>query len=204
MHDAIRRAPGLYASLGSGIRSLAIERQKAGSQLTIRANVVLMHHTIRSFGQLCDELAEWGVNEISFNQLGGNDRPEFYPTNRLQPADTALLEATLPNIREKLSEHGVRLLGAEGYLSRMSSSSRNECVPIQDCRPGHALLFIDRESRIAPCSFTAESHGIPLAEITSVKEMRNLSARFIANLHGHRPTACDDCLSTRVFAKFAT
>ncbi len=203
-HDEIRGAPGLFSSLSSAIRQLAEESKNAGGRLQLRANIVLMHHTIRSFASLCAELADWGIDEISFNQLGGNDRPEFYPQNRLSPEDAALLTATIPRLRAKLAMRGVRLLGSVEYLRRMDASSRNEAVAVHDCRPGAAFLFVDRQGRLAPCSFTADRLGISVDELNSVDDLRRLPTRFASAIEQCRPTACDDCLSTRVFAKFST
>jgi len=92
-HDRMRGAPGLYAALSRNFRRLADERDRTGSPLRLRANVVLMRRTLGTFEQLCRELAAWGIDEISLNQLGGNDRPEFYPAQRLALADTTFLEA---------------------------------------------------------------------------------------------------------------
>lgn len=202
-HDEIRGAPGLYATLSTSVRSLADERRRTGRPLRLRANVVLMRRTIGVFDRLCHELADWGVDEISFNQLGGNDRPEFHPANRLEPADVALLEEHLPRLRHELGQRQVRLLGSAGYLRRMAASSRGERLPIPDCRPGEAFLFVDVHGRIAPCSFTAGTHGIPVAEIDSVAALLDLPERFASEIRADRPSACDDCLSTRVFEKFS-
>jgi len=202
-HDRMRGAPGLYAALSRNFRRLADERDRTGSPLRLRANVVLMRRTLGTFEQLCRELAAWGIDEISLNQLGGNDRPEFYPAQRLALADTTFLEAALPSLREELKRDGVRLLGTADYLRRMAASSRNERIPIQDCHPGTGFLFIDIQGRIAPCSFTAGTHGISVAEITSAEALRQLPARFAANIPLRRPVVCADCLSTQIFGKFA-
>ena len=201
-HDQLRGSGGLYAALAKNVRALANENQELGSALRLRANVVLMRHTIGSFVQLCVELAEWGITEISFNQLGGNDRPEFYPDNRLRPEDLAAFGNDLPALRDKLAHQGVKLLGTEGYLRRMHASSCDERVPVYDCRPGRDFLFIDIEGRIAPCSFTSGESGIPLTEIESADDLLSLSRRFASGIATCRPAACNDCLSTRVFEKF--
>jgi MoaA/NifB/PqqE/SkfB family radical SAM enzyme len=202
VHDQLRGSDRLYATLAKNVRALANENQERGSVLRLRANIVLMQKTIGSFSQLCAELAEWGITEISFNQLGGNDRPEFYPDNRLRPEDLVVFENNLPGLRAKLSRQGVKLLGTAGYLRRMNASSRDEPVMISDCRPGRDFLFIDIEGRIAPCSFTSETSGIPTAEIESFKDLVHLAPRFASGIAKCRPTACNNCLSTRVFEKF--
>ena len=201
-HDRMRGSVGLYAELEKNVRALADESRVSGSALRLRANVVLMRQTLGAFEQLCDELSEWGITEISFNQLGGNDRPEFYPAHRLQPEDVATLEDSLAGWREKLARKGVRLLGSTGYIRRMTASSRNERVPVYDCQPGRDFLFVDVRGRIAPCSFTGESCGVPIDEIKSSDDLNRLTGRFSSTIAKRRPAACDDCLSTRVFEKF--
>jgi MoaA/NifB/PqqE/SkfB family radical SAM enzyme len=202
-HDRLRGATGLYASLARNVRTLSDEIRSAGSPLRLRANVVLMRQTVSSFERLCDELAEWGITEISFNQLGGNDRPEFYPDHRLRSADVMAFEEAFVGWRERLARGGVRLLGSTAYIRRMNASSCNERVPVHDCQPGCNFLFIDVQGRIAPCSFTGGKLGVPVDEINSAGDLRDLRLRFASSIAKDRPRACDDCLSTRVFEKFA-
>src|SRR6185369_13236541 len=109
----------------------------------LRANVVLMRQTIGDFEQLCLELAEWGIEEITFNQLGGRDRPDFFPTHRLLPEHAAWLASKIPVLRARLAELGVRLHGSENYLFRIQASSRDESVPVANCHPGEQFLFIN-------------------------------------------------------------
>ena len=72
-------------------RTLARPRPEADPDLIARAGSSLarwsemMRRTICDFPWLCRELASWGIREITCNQLGGADRPEFFPTNRLLP-----------------------------------------------------------------------------------------------------------------------
>jgi MoaA/NifB/PqqE/SkfB family radical SAM enzyme len=202
-HDELRGATGLYVALSKNVRALADECNAHGSALRLRTNVVLMRQTVGQFTELCTALAEWGIVEISFNQLGGNDRPEFYPGHRLQSEDVAKLEATLPPLRAELARRGVKLLGSAGYLRRMNASARNERMPVHDCRPGDTFLFIDVSGKIAPCSFTGDTCGVPLEEVRSVRDLLRLTGRFSSSIATRRPAACDDCLSTRVFEKFA-
>ena len=75
----------------------------------LRANVVLMRNTIADFEALCMELAGWGIAEITFNQLGGRDRPEFFPAHRLLPDDAAWLTSEIPRLRARLNGLGVQL-----------------------------------------------------------------------------------------------
>ncbi|MBK8478228.1 MAG: radical SAM protein [Opitutaceae bacterium] len=166
-HDALRGAPSLYATLSASVRSLADERRRTGRPLRLRANVVLMRRTIGVFDRLCHELADWGIEEISFNQLGGNDRPEFYPANRLEPASVALLEEHLPRLRDELGQKAGAFARLGQYLRRMAASSRASACPSTIAAPAGPSLFVDIHGRIAPCGFTVGTHGIPVAEIDS-------------------------------------
>lgn len=78
-HDAVRGEAGLHASLAKSLSALAHEKRLAGAGPLLRANVILMRGNVETFPALCLELARWGVEEITFNQLGGNDRPDFFP-----------------------------------------------------------------------------------------------------------------------------
>ena len=98
MHNPMRGWVGGFEKLRSWIPALASEARAQRSGLKLRANVVLMRQNVAEFPALCSELATWGIAEITFNQLGGRDRPEFHPSHRLRPADVDALEAQLPDI----------------------------------------------------------------------------------------------------------
>jgi MoaA/NifB/PqqE/SkfB family radical SAM enzyme len=202
-HDALRGWPGGFASLARGVAALAEEKRRRGSGPLLRANVVLMRDNVARLGELCGQLADWGVEELTFNQLGGNDRPEFYPAHRLVPADVERLAAELPILRLRLAARGVRLHAAEPYLDRIRGTAAGRPIAIEDCRPGEQFLFISEEGIVAPCSFTPAEYGVPLAELRVAEDILALPARFAA-ARGARPAAaCRDCPSTHVFSKFA-
>jgi MoaA/NifB/PqqE/SkfB family radical SAM enzyme len=86
-HDAIRGWRGGWTALARGVRALADETRRAGGGPRLRANVVVMRDNVGQLEPLADALAGWGVEELTINQLGGNDRPEFHRAHRLTPAD---------------------------------------------------------------------------------------------------------------------
>ena len=136
VHDQLRGWSNGYLTLRKSVGQLAeaIRRRQQGPRL--RANVVLMRHTISDFEHLCLELASWGFAEITFNQLGGRDRPEFFPAHRLLPDDAAWLTNEIPRLRSRLAALGVRLSGSDNYLSRIQASSRDESIAMVSCRAG--------------------------------------------------------------------
>jgi MoaA/NifB/PqqE/SkfB family radical SAM enzyme len=201
-HDQLRGSIGLFASLQRNVRLLSAEKRQSGSALRLRANVVLMKQTLPDFPALCQELASWGIEEICFNQLGGNDRPEFYSGHRLSPAQTDELAELLPVLRAQLAQVGVRLLGSRAYLQRMHASARDDRLAIAHCHPGESFLFIDETGRVAPCSFTNANYGVNVKSLTTVRDLIHLPQVFTERRQHQRASACDDCLSTHVFAKF--
>lgn len=202
MHDHLRGWRGGYTALRKSVSALAREKQATKRGPIIRANVLLMRETFAGFEQLCNELASWGIEEVTFNQLGGNDRPEFYPEHRLLPEQADWLAKELPGIRTRLAAVGLSLLGGEDYLKRIVASSRNVKLPGQDCQAGQNFLFISEAGRIAPCSFAVESYGVPLQEITSAECLEHLPERFSQARQSRRLPACEDCHSTQLFNKF--
>src|SRR5262249_15697407 len=144
----------------------------------LKANVLLMRDTIAGFEQLCHRLAGWGIEEVTFNQLGGNDRPEFYPAHRLLPQQADGLAAELPDLRNRLARVGLRLRGTGGYGRRIQATAYGEHLAIVDCRPGENFLFINESGEVAPCSFTVSGYGVPVQEIISVSALRQLPSRF--------------------------
>jgi radical SAM protein with 4Fe4S-binding SPASM domain len=201
-HDPMRGWPGGFEKLRAWVPALAGEARALRSPLRLRANIVLMQQNLAAFPSLCAELASWGIVEITFNQLGGRDRPEFYPAHRLRPADVDVLEAQLPAIRARLSDLGAVLIGGENYLKRIRASARDEANPVEDCGPGADFLFIDEGGRLSPCSFTTDDYGIAIRSIRTASDISALPARFRAMRRANRSAQCDDCLSTQICDKF--
>jgi MoaA/NifB/PqqE/SkfB family radical SAM enzyme len=204
LHDALRGWRGGWKRLKASVTALAAERDEAGSPCRLRANVVLMHDNLADFSRLCEELAGWGIDEITFNQLGGRDRPEFFPAHRLTPQDAQALAALVPPLQERLAARGVRLCASAAYLGRIEASAAGRPLAVPDCGPGARFLFVDERYRVAPCHFTADELGVPLAQLQSAQDILGLASRFARARAARTPRVCGDCPSTQVFAKFAS
>lgn len=201
-HDRIRGWPGGFERLRAGIARLREMSADRPRRLRLRVNTVLMSHNLRLFAELCEELLGWDIDEITFNQLGGNDRPEFYRQHRLGVAEVEQLAELLPPLRDKLQAGGVRLAGGMEYLGRLRASAEGRGLPVENCQPGRKFLFIDEYGRIGPCSFTIADYGLPIAAIKSAGELAALSECFQSEVARRRSRWCDDCPSTQVFDKF--
>jgi radical SAM protein with 4Fe4S-binding SPASM domain len=202
IHDRMRGWRGGFDKLRAWVPELAGEIRALGSPLKLRANVVLMRQNVQDFPALCLELANWGISEITFNQLGGRDRPEFYPDHRLRTGDVDALAAQLPSIRRRLLDFGASLIGGENYLKRIYASARDERNPVHDCGPGENFLFVDEQGRISPCSFTSQDYGIDVRSVKTATDLVSLPRRFRAMQQNERSAQCLDCLSTQVCDKF--
>ncbi len=202
IHDALRGWPDGFNKLRKYVSALSEESKTNADPLKIRVNVVLMRNNINDFPRLCLELATWGVSEITFNQLGGRDRPEFYPANRLHLEDVDILEQYLSGLRTELASQGVALIGGDAYLNRIRDSARNIRRPIVDCSPGQSFLFIDEKGRVSPCSFTSEDYAINIRDLQTAGDIYDLSQDFSEMQRTRRSVQCDDCLSTQVCEKF--
>lgn len=200
-HDRMRGWPGGFDRLHENVSRLAARRASRAA-LKLRVNVVLMRHNLATFANLCAELARWGVDEITFNALGGRDRPEFFPANALRPQDAQMLAELVPQLRASLASCGVRLCGGEEYVARISASTREVRLAGTRCDPGRQFLFINEHGRVAPCDFTVDGYGVPVDELSSVAALQALPDRFATRKREARLAACDDCRSTQVFSKF--
>ena len=181
-----------------------VARARPGHLLWTRETeaAALFRQLVRAFPELARTLATWGIDEITVNQLGGEERPEFHRAHALQPDDADFLCESLPALRSELASSGVRLLGGREYLERIGASARGLRLPIEDCGPGETFLFVDELGRVSPCSFTRREVAVPLARLRAPRDFREIPARFRV-LHGRAGTgACKDCMSTRTFAKF--
>jgi MoaA/NifB/PqqE/SkfB family radical SAM enzyme len=201
-HDAMRGWRGAFDKLAQSVPALTGERDAAGAKLKVRANIVLMRDNLDGFATLCRTLAGWGVDEISFNQLGGRDRPEFYLDHRLRPDDVAQLAAVVPRLRADLGQIGTTLVGGASYLERFADTVAGRPLPITDCRVAETFLFIDEAGRIAPCSFAPEHFGISVDDLHSPADLQALPRRLGSHQRAHPARDCADCPSTQQFAKF--
>jgi MoaA/NifB/PqqE/SkfB family radical SAM enzyme len=203
VHDSLRGWAGGYQELRDSVTRLAEGKRSQGRGPLLRANVVLMRQTVADFEPLCCELANWGIEEITFNQLGGRDRPEFFPDHRLLPEQAESLANEISGLRSRLAGRNMRLNGGDGYLNRILASSRDESLSVLDCHPGEQFLFINESGIAAPCNFTSHGYGIPVSELPNAEALRELPKRFAAARRARRLPPCEDCHSTRIFEKFA-
>ena len=203
VHDKLRGWVGGYQILRETLTKLAEEKRQNGGGPRLRANVILMRQTIPDFERLCIELAGWGIEEITFNQLGGRDRPEFFPAHRLLPEQVGQFTAEIPHLRGRLAGLGVQLNGSERYLDRIQASSRDEAIAVTNCRPGERFLFVNEDGIVSPCNFTSRGYGMSVDELDSVESLCELPQRFGQLRRDNKLAACQDCHSTQVFEKFA-
>lgn len=193
-HDALRGWRGGFDRILRLFCWFGAEKQRRGAGPLLRVNTVLMRDNFDEFPALCRALARAGVEEVTFNQLGGRDRPEFHREHHLLPEQATRLAHELPRWRAEL---GLRLSGSQSYAARIVATTSGERLPVVDCRPGEQVLFMDEDGVASPCSFTTAAYGAPLQGVVELR------ARFAAQQRARRLAACDDCHSTQVCGKFA-
>lgn len=198
-HDRMRKSPGLFERLRATIESIVKERD--GFKPLLRINSVLTHDNIARFGNFCRQVGRWGVDELTFNQLGGNDRPDYFHQCRLTPADLSSLVACMPAIQAQSEFFGLRVCSSPEYLNRLVATTQSRRLPILDCSPGTRFLFVDENGYIGPCSFTAHQLGIHMTDMVDAG-VSKLPEVFRQKLSEVKPTACMDCHATHVFRKF--
>ncbi len=198
-HDALRQAPGMFDSLREVVRSLNQDRSR--EQTLLRVNTVLTRENIGTFGLFCQTVAQWGVDELTFNPLGGNDRPDFFPSNRLLPEQLAWFCARLSEWRANCLSLGLRICGSDGYLRRMVATAVGQALPILDCGPGEDFLFVDERGHLSPCSFTSGQYPTKL-DGSQGFEKREWRLAFQRVRQTNCPKSCQDCHANHVFEKF--
>lgn len=193
-HDALRGAAGLTAC----VKASFLELKKGEVRPELRVNTVLMRSNLYGFGELLEELSGWGVDSVTFNALGGADRPgEFYEREKLTPEDLAWFRAQLPRWRAQFAS--LQIYGEDAYVRRLEQLTTNTKYPITDCQPGQKFLFINEQGLVAPCSFTPHGYGVPISEVNALDDLAGL---FHHRQQTQRHMACDNCRSTQVFGKF--
>jgi len=198
-HDKMRGRAGLFEEIKDGVKLLVQEAPR----LKIRINTVLMRNNFDFFQDLCMEVANWGVKEITFNQLGGRDRPEFYPYNRLSVEQANSIPSLVSRIQNAIKNTGAKLAFSESYFRRISASARGEKLPILNCKPGSYYLFVNAHGRISPCSFTTDEYGLNISSIQTTDAFEELQSVFRQRKALKQASWCHDCPSTNVHGKFS-
>jgi len=201
-HDRLRAWPNGFDSLRTTVPALIAERAARRRPLKVRINTLLQRSSIAAFPLLAREVARWGADGLTFNALGGRDRPEYFPAERLFPGQLLRFASALPDLRENLGRCGLAIQGSSVYLERLLAGAGGDLHPVADCAPGERFLFIDEGGRVSPCSFTSQGLGVPLSGLGSAADIAALPVRFQELRNAHKPAACLDCPSTQFFQKF--
>lgn len=201
-HDHLRQTPGLFETVRARASALSQLKATTGRGPALRANVVLLRDNLTDFPRLCETLADWGIRTITYNALGGRDRPEFYPDHCLQPEHITQLREMLSALRGQLAERGVALLGNARYMERLTAWAHHQPIPIADCAPGQEFLYVTVDGIISPCSFTPTEYGTPICDLNTADDLIALPAHFATRRAARPLPVCADCPSTQVFGKF--
>ena len=203
VNDWARRKAGLLEELKQNICTLADLKVARGKALRLKVNTILMRSNIERFEEFCELLLTWGVEELTFNQLGGYDRPEFFPGNRLLPSQVSSFMKAIPRWRESFAERGLRIHGDGAYMHRFECSSRDQRISIDDCEPGSWFWFINENGFISPCSYTSYEYAIEIDSLRFPEDIDAVEASFRQKRSESRSRFCDDCHCTQLFDKFA-
>lgn len=203
VHDRFRGQVGQGALLLDVLRKLRDARDSAGSKLQLKVNTILLRESVDAFAAFVDEVADAGADALTFNDLGGADRPEFHAVHHPAAGQIERFVEALPEVQRRAAARGLTLFGDAAYLHRLRCTHRGIPLAIDDCHPGASFWFIDASGRLAPCSFTTDAYAVPIAELGCIDDLLALPERLRALRGATRHLACSDCRSTQVFAKFA-
>ncbi len=178
--DAVRQYYGHFDTVSKNIKVLAEMRDNCMSDMKIKVNTILMRRNIPQFEEFCEYLLWLGADEVTFNQLGGFDRPEFFEENRITAEQAETFCKRLPTLQKDFAERGLVIHGGKTYLDRILKSSRNEVNPIGECNPGSRFWFINEDGFISPCSYTSYEYKLDTKEIKSAEDFVKAEATAIA------------------------
>ena len=198
-HDNMRGRAGLFEEVKNNVKLLSQE----APNLKLRINTVLMKENFEFFPDLCIELANWGIKEITFNQLGGRDRPEFYPENHSAVEQVIRLPELANQIQKAISSSGTKLIFSGNYYRRILATANGEKLPIRDCKPGSYYMFMNAQGIISPCSFTTSEYGVDISAIQSLEDFEILPFVFHQKKTNQQAFYCQDCPCTNVHGKFS-
>lgn len=201
-NDDVRQLSGHFSMVSEKIRLLNRIRSETGSGVKIKVNTILMRRNIADFERFCQYLAELGVDEITFNRLGGYDRPEFFGENRLLYSQSEKFAAELQSIKERLAERGLVIHGSKKYMERFMTAAQDIPSPIEECSPGSYFWFINENGFISPCSYTSYEYMYDLRKINCPADIDRVEEYFREMRRSCRSKWCDDCFCTQVYDKF--
>lgn len=195
VHDALRGRPG-----GRALLEALARVRRVGRRPWLRVNTVLMRQSVEHLPALVRLVAEAGADELTFNALGGRDRPEFYPGHALRREDVAHLTATIGEVQAEAASRGLVLSGSPAYLRRLRAWAEGQRLPVEDCGPGRDFWFVEMD-RLAPCSFAPEL-GVAVEGLRSWEDLDAVEGRLAARREAGRPAVCGDCPSTQQHGKW--
>lgn len=201
--DEVRKYSGHFKQVTENIRKLKQERDAADSNLKIKVNTILMRRNIEQFQPFCKYLSELGVDELTFNQLGGYDRPEFYEDNRLRFQQVIDFLEQIPEWKKEFERNGLVIHGSYDYLQRIRMTAENQKNPIGECNPGTWFWFINENGYISPCSYTSYEYMYNTGKIQTPEDVMKVEAYFRKLRKEKRSDWCSDCYCTQVYDKFA-
>lgn len=201
-NDRVRQYKGHFHTVTNNIVALNRERKAVGSDLKIKVNTILMRENIEQFEEFCDLLVDLGVDEVTFNQLGGYDRPEFFENNRLLSWQVKKLFEKLPALKQKFSLKGLIIHGGDEYLHRILLTTENQKISIKECNPGSWFWFINENGYISPCSYTSYEYIYNIKEINGPNDIDNVEKYFREIRNSYRSKWCNDCYCTQIYDKF--
>lgn len=201
-NDRIRKLDGHFDIVRNAINCLSNEKIRSNSNLGIKVNTILTRENIGQFEEFSQMLLEIGVDEVTFNQLGGFDRPEFYPQNRLQDNQVKEFIQAYPELRDKYSKLGLRISGSAEYLNRILFSTEDKTIAVDECNPGKWFWFINENGYISPCSYTSYEYKLHINTIKTYEDIENTQDYFSELRMTNRSRWCDDCHCTQFYDKF--
>ncbi len=201
-NDDVRQFPGHFKIVSENIKAIDLLRKSTKSSLKLKVNTILMQRNIEGFENFCEYLLTLGVDELTFNQLGGYDRPEFFEANRLLTAQVEDFIAKLTNIKRKFAERGFIIHGSKRYTDRILMTTRNEKNPIDECDPAAWFWFINENGLISPCSYTSYEYKFNTKNIRATADIDQVETYFREQRVLNRSKWCDDCYCTQVYDKF--
>lgn len=200
--DEVRGRAGHFDRVSDGIKRLDEIRKAENSSLKIKVNTILMRRNIADFERFCEYLAALGVDEVTFNRLGGYDRPEFFGENRLLFEQSERFARELPEVKERLLRKGLTVHGSSKYMERFMSAALDRKNPVEECDPAEWFWFVNENGFISPCSYTTYEYKYPISEVKTAADFYKVEQYFREQRRCARSKWCGDCFCTQVYDKF--
>jgi sulfatase maturation enzyme AslB (radical SAM superfamily) len=197
VHDSLRGRLGSWERILQNVRTL---RACADWHGIVAVNSIITRGVTEWIATFVAELAEAGVDEITFNCLQRDDNEDFY--NRYMPtmAELTEVEQAIHSLRSDWPR--IRLCGNADYWQVIKDRAAHRTIAVPDCTSLSKMLFLSADGKVSICPYVLNEFGFNMSDVVTPDQFRTgLQAMWAARRAAGAPQ-CQDCQVNSIFGKY--